>query len=215
MKRLTPQPTTLDELFADIDFAASAPSDRPYLVINMVASADGRATLHGRTADLSSPADKELFFALRRQVDAVLVGTGTLREERYGPLLRDEQEQPLAIVCSRRGDFPEDIPLFTDPRSRILTHTGPSPKEALLRAQDEQGVRSVLCEGGPTLNGALFAEDLVDELFLAISPQIANGPAPLTIVEAAGPGRPVDLEPVWMLEADGMVFCRYAVARAG
>jgi riboflavin biosynthesis pyrimidine reductase len=215
VRRLAPQPATLDELFADVDFGAQAPPDRPYLVINMVASADGRATLHGRTAELSSPADKQLFFTLRRSVDAVLVGTGTLREERYGPLLRDAEEQPLTIVCSRRGDFPDDIPLFTDPRSRILAHTGPSPREALLQAREEHGVRSVLCEGGPTLNGALFAEDVVDELFLSISPMIANGPAPLTIVEAAGPGRPVDLEPVWVLEADGMLFCRYAVARNG
>ncbi|HEV2061905.1 MAG TPA: dihydrofolate reductase family protein [Solirubrobacteraceae bacterium] len=215
MRRLAAQPTTVEELFADVDFGARAPADRPYLVINMVASVDGRATLHGRTADLSSPADKQVFFALRRRVDAVLVGTGTLREERYGPLLRDEEEQPLAIVCSRRGDFPDDIPLFTDPRSRVLTHTGPSPREALVRAHAEHGVRSVLCEGGPTLNGVLFAEGVVDELFLSISPLIANSPAPLTIVEAAGPGAPVRLEPVWVLEADGMLFCRYAVARAG
>jgi riboflavin biosynthesis pyrimidine reductase len=124
-------------------------------------------------------------------------------------------EQPLAIVCSRRGDFPEDIPLFTDPRSRILKHTGPSPAEALRRAREEHGALSVLCEGGPTLNGALFAEDLVDELFLSVSPQIANGPAPLTIVEAAGRREPVPLELVWVLEGDGMLFCRYAVARAG
>jgi riboflavin biosynthesis pyrimidine reductase len=217
LRRLHPDPASLSaaDALADVDFAALAPADRPYLVINMVASVDGRATLHGRTADLSSPADKALFFALRRSVDAVLVGTGTLREERYGPLLREEDEQPLAIVCSRRGDFPDDIPLFTDPRSRMLTHVGPSPKEALLRAQAEHGVRSVLCEGGPTLNGALFAEDVVDELFLAISPQIADGPAPLTIVEAAGPGAPVPLELVWVLEGDGMLFCRYAVARDG
>ncbi len=197
----------------DLDFRASAPPDRPYLVINMVASVDGRATMHGRTEGLSSPADKAVFFALRRSVDAVLVGTGTLREERYGPLLRDAEEQPLAIVCSRRGDFPDDIPLFTDPRSRILAHTGPSPAEALRRAQEEHGVRSVLCEGGPTLNAALFAEGLVDELFLTISPLVANGPAPLTIVEGAGPDVPAPLELVWVLEEDGMLFCRYRVAR--
>ena len=217
LRRLHPDPATLSaaDALAGVDFGALAPPGRPYLVINMVASADGRATLHGRTADLSSPADKELFFALRRSVDAVLVGTGTLREERYGPLLRDQEEQPLAIVCSRRGDFPDDIQLFTYPRSRILTHAGPSPGEALRRAYEEHGVRSVLCEGGPTLNAALLAEDLVDELFLTVSPLLANGPAPMTIVEGAGPDTPVPLELVWVLEGDGMLFCRYAVARDG
>ena len=198
----------------DLDLGASAPPDRPYLVVNMVASVDGRATIRGRTKDLSSPADKEVFFALRRAVDAVLVGTGTLREERYGPILPGASTQPLAIVCSRAGDFPDDVPLLSDPELPVLRHVG-GPGEALRLARAEHGVRSVLCEGGPTLNGALFAEDLVDELFLSISPLIANGPAPLTIVEGAGPGEPVGLELVWTHEADGMLFCRYAVARAG
>jgi riboflavin biosynthesis pyrimidine reductase len=215
VRRLDPQPTTLDEVFAEVDFAALAPPDRPYVVLNMVASADGRAAVHGKTKDLSSPADKAVFFTLRRRVDAVMVGTGTLREERYGPLLRDSEEQPYAIVCSRRGEFPEDIGLFTDPRSRLLTYTDPSPGHALRRAHDEHGVRSVLCEGGPTLNASLLAEDVVDELFLTVSPLIVNGPAPLTIVEGAGPDVPLPLELVWALEGDGMLFLRYTVARAG
>jgi riboflavin biosynthesis pyrimidine reductase len=198
----------------ELDLAALAPPDRPYLVINMVASVDGRATIRGRTKDLSSPADKEVFFALRRAVDAVLVGTGTLREERYGPILPGAEEQPLAIVCSRDGDFPDDVPLLSDPALPVLRHVG-DVGEALRAARRERGVRSVLCEGGPTLNGALFAGNLVDELFLTISPLIANGPAPLTIVEGAGPDEPAGLELVWTFEAGGMLFCRYAVARAG
>jgi hypothetical protein len=82
LRRLKPDPAPVSavDALADVDFGALAPPDRPYLVINMVASADGRATLHGRTEELSSPADKEVFFALRRSVDAVLVGTGTLRD---------------------------------------------------------------------------------------------------------------------------------------
>lgn len=200
--------------FQELDFGAGAPADRPYLVINMVASVDGRATIQGKTKQLSSPVDKEVFFALRRAVDALLVGTGTLREERYGPILPGAEKQPLAIVCSRTGDFPEDVPLLSDPELPVLRHVGDAG-EALRIARREHGVRSVLCEGGPTLNGALFAQDLVDELFLSISPQIANGPAPLTIVEGAGPSEPVGLELIWTHEADGMLFCRYAVARAG
>jgi riboflavin biosynthesis pyrimidine reductase len=210
--------TTAADLFADVDFGALAPPDRPYVVVNMVASADGRATLHGRTKDLSGPADREVFHLLRRKVDAVMVGTGTLREERYGAIVKDADEQPYAIVLSRRGDFPTDIPLFTDPRSRLLLYDGEDaalPSRALSRARKEHGVRSVLCEGGPTLNGSLLAEGLIDELFLTVSPLLADGPAPLTILEATGPGEPVPLELVWALEGDGMLFLRYAVARAG
>ncbi len=194
----------LDEL----DFAERAPAERPYLVINMVASVDGRATIHGRTKDLSSPADKAVFFGLRRAVDAVLVGTGTLREERYGPILPDADEQPLAIVCSRRGEFPTDIGLFTDPRSRVLTHTGPSPAEALRRARDEHGVRSVLCEGGPTLNAELLRAGGVDELFHCLAPKIAGEPGAPTMVTGVL-HETAEMELVSLLESESHLFMRY------
>ena len=229
LRRLHPEPASFDtaaELLADADLAALAPADRPYVVLNMVASVDGRATYEGRSGPLGGPADKDMFHTLRTLVEAVMVGTGTLRAERYGRMVRDpaRQEQrrargldpePYAIVCSRDGSFPEDIPLFTDPEARLLTYTDASPGHVLRRAREEHGIRSVLCEGGPTLNGALLAEGVVDELFLTVAPLIAGGPDPLTIVEGSGPETAVPLELVWLLEGDGMLFCRYAVARAG
>jgi riboflavin biosynthesis pyrimidine reductase len=229
LRRLHPAPATFAtaaELLADADLGALAPPDRPYVVLNMVASVDGRATYEGRSGPLGGPADKDMFHTLRTLVDAVMVGTGTLRAERYGRMVRDpaRQEQrrargldpePYAIVPSRSGSFPEDVPLFTDPEARVLRFTDASPADVLRRAREEHGIRSVLCEGGPTLNGALLAEGVVDELFLTVASVIAGGPDPLTIVEGPGPGTPVPLELVWLLEGDGMLFCRYAVARAG
>ena len=49
-------------------------------------------------------------------------------------------------------------------------------------APREHGVRSVLCEGGPTLNSFLFAAGLVDELFLTMNPKVVGGASALTIV---------------------------------
>jgi riboflavin biosynthesis pyrimidine reductase len=225
LRRLFPDPADVEAetLFDDIDFAALAPPDRPYVVVNMVASADGRATLDGRTEKLGNEADHAIFHALRTTVDAVMVGTGTLRTERYGRMVRNERRQeirrargldpePLSIVSSRSGHFPDDIPLFNDPEARVFTHTGASAAEALRRAQEEHDVRSVLCEGGPTLNAAMLAEGVFDELFLTVSPLLAGGAAPLTILTE---GDPTPLELRWVLEGDGALFLRYAVAGSG
>ena len=54
------------------------------MVANFVVTADGRATVGGRSGPIGGAADHELFHALRGQVDAVLVGTRTLAVERYG-----------------------------------------------------------------------------------------------------------------------------------
>ena len=43
------EPLTADELATGLDLAAQAPPDRPYVVLNMVSSADGKAAIEGRT----------------------------------------------------------------------------------------------------------------------------------------------------------------------
>ena len=230
MRRLHPDPADVDAsaLFDAVDLAALAPPDRPYVVINMVTSVDGRAALDGRSAALGGPADRDVFFELRASVDAVLAGTGTLRAEGYRRLVRKPERiaqrvarglepEPLALVLSRSGDVPTEIPLLNDPEARPLVLTGADaePASALRRARTEHGVRSVLCEGGPGLNAGLLAAGVVDELFLTVSPLLAATADPLTIVGDAGLGEPAGLELVWVLEADGMLFLRYAVALAG
>ncbi len=71
----------------------------------------------------------------------------------------------------------------------------------------ERGIRSVLCEGGPTLHGRLREGGLADELFLTIAPKIAGGEGP-RILEGALPD--IDLvELAWLLESEGELFARY------
>ena len=106
----------------------------------MVTTADGRATLAGRTQGISSETDRDLFHTLRTQVDAVMVGTATIALEGYGPLARRPEvrsrraalglaEVPLAVTASRSLELPVDAPLFRDPESRIVVLTN-SDREA-------------------------------------------------------------------------------------
>ena len=243
LRRLLPDAGSLtaDELVASLDLAAAAPESRPYVVMNMVATADGRASVAGRTAPISSVADRQMFHALRTRVDAVMVGAGTVRTERYGRLVRDphRREQrvaagldanPLAIVVSGRLDLSNDLPLLADPDSRVVVITASeasidgcaaqveylrsSPVDlpgALERLRAEHGVRSILCEGGPSLNAALLACGLVDELFLTTVAKLAGGTGALTIIGSAPIDEPVDVSVRWLLECDGELFARYVV----
>lgn len=132
-RRLLPEPGsgTAPELLRALEAVREAPSDRPYTLVNFVASADGRAAYNGRSAALSDRGDRAMFHALRERADAVFAGTGTMRAERYGRLVRDPERRrrraaqglspdPLACVITRSGDIPSDIPLFADPNSRIV-----------------------------------------------------------------------------------------------
>lgn len=248
LRRLLPEAgeLTAEEATSGLRLGDLAPEDRPYVVCNMVATVDGRATLAGRSGPLGDEIDQAIFHGLRTQADAVLAGTGTLRAERYGRLVRDpanrarrEREglapDPLAVVITRSGDLPWDIPLFQDPDSTIALYAPPHapleecpaevrvtplepgelrPGVVLPRLRADHGVRSVLCEGGPTLNRSLIADEALDELFLSSAPKITAETEALPLVAGPSLPQPLELALTSALEAAGTLYLRYAVARS-
>jgi riboflavin-specific deaminase-like protein len=232
--------TSPEELAANMRLHELAPADRPYLGINMVSSLDGKATLDWRTKGLSTEVDRRLFHHLRTQADAVMVGAGTAREERYGRMtkndaLRQKRQNEgfvpdaLAVVVSGRLDLPPDLPLLNEPEQTVVIATGSAASIPGVEARveyarvgddlprlmsylhEEHGVRSVLCEGGPTLNSFLFAAGLVDELFLTMNPKLIGGAAALTIVAGRELVDPVELELVSVAEAEGELYTRWCM----
>jgi riboflavin-specific deaminase-like protein len=138
---------------------------RPYVVLNMVATLDGRATLGGRSGPISDDADRALFHGLRSVVDAVMAGAGTVRAERYGPIVRDPgtrrlrrerglREQPLACVISAGLRFPPDLPLLCDPDSEVAFLT-PSDASLPATAARVEYVRARRDDGSLDLPAAL------------------------------------------------------------
>jgi riboflavin biosynthesis pyrimidine reductase len=134
---LPPGPAlSADELCARMRPWEHGFADRPRVLCNMVATLDGLITVGGRSGPIGGPGDHALFHALRTVVDAVLIGTGTLRAERYGRLVRRPErrarraalglvEDPLAILITRRGELPWSAPLFEAPEQRIAV-VGPA-----------------------------------------------------------------------------------------
>lgn len=219
-----------------------APDDRPFVFVNMIASADGRAAIDGRSEGLGSDADLQLLLELRAVADAVLIGTGTLRAEGYDRLVRSKErrerrraaglaEDPLAVVLSRRFDVPWDVGLFRAAEQPVLVYTGldageppdvPAPVEVvrlevpglteMLADLRARGVRALLSEGGPTMHGALWAAGVVDELFLTVAPLITCGEGELNIVSGGRLPAPASLELLSLDRAGSEVFLRYGRA---
>jgi riboflavin-specific deaminase-like protein len=139
LRRLLPPgaPGTVERLVGELDVAdraAAGPTSRPYLLLNMISTADGRATLGGRSGAIGGRADRELFHGLRTVVDAVMAGAGTVRAERYRRLVRDPRrreirrerglaEEPLACIVSGRLALSAEIPLLADPGARVAILT--------------------------------------------------------------------------------------------
>jgi riboflavin biosynthesis pyrimidine reductase len=228
VRRLLPQPGGEVDLATAYADPQRGPRDgRPWVLVNMISSVDGAITVEGRSGRLGGPTDQAVFHSLRALADVILVGAGTVRAEGYGPPMKEGQR--IAVV-TLTGRLDWDSRLFTSGAALVVTTEDAPPVPVpsvragvgavdlpgILRQLAAKGAGVVLCEGGPSLNGALLAAQCIDELCLTFSPLLAGGRADRTIV---GP----DVEPISMrlkhlLEDDGFLFCRYVradqVARA-
>ncbi len=135
-RQLLPEPgrIELEEALESLRVPPRVSDDRPYVLVNFISTADGRSTFQGRSGELGDEGDRALFHGLRERSDAILVGTRTLRMERYGRVLgraerrerrvaQGRSAEPLACVVTRSGKVPADIPLFAEPEARIVIFT--------------------------------------------------------------------------------------------
>jgi riboflavin-specific deaminase-like protein len=240
IRRLLPDEaeTSVAEQLAGLDLNELVHPDRPYLILNFATTLDGRAAISGRSGAIGSDTDTEMLQRLRTRVDAVMIGAGTMRAERYGRMVSDPDfrayrertglaHDPLGVIVSNRLELPWDAGLFTDGDSEVVVFTaseeeppetatpvtvvrhpeGVELERALEWLLAEREIKSILCEGGPTLHGRLREGGLADELFLTIAPKIAGGEGP-RILEGALPD--IDqVELAWLLESKGELFARY------
>src|SRR3954447_5807008 len=69
--------TTPEELASGLRLGERAPADRPDLVVNIVSTLDGKATIDWGTRGFGDEPARPLFHPLRTKADSVLVGAGT------------------------------------------------------------------------------------------------------------------------------------------
>ena len=203
------------------------PPSLPWLRVNMVSTLDGAANGDsGKSGSINNDADKRVFRALREQADAIIVGAGTARTERYRVAA-----VPLVVV-SHRGLVPEQ--LRDAPTGKVLLVTcaaslGLEECRATLGADQvivagdslvdlaamrsalvERGFRNLLSEGGPHLLHDMLDAGVVDELDLTWVPRIIGGTHP-RILEGASVD--VAMRLGLLLEEDGTLIGRWLVER--
>ena len=140
------------------------------------------------------------------------------QESGFADLRRAEgrHKTPLQVIVTLSGEVPVDARIFQVSTPRVLiasTEAGVATAQALLAGCDHveylalgrdtvdldlllarlsarHAVRTLLCEGGPTLHGSLVGAGLVDEEFITLSPLMignsADGPARPGLLEGIG-----------------------------
>lgn len=166
---------------------------RPHVHWKWAATLDGRsAAADGTSRWITGPQARAEVHTLRDQVDAVLVGTGTVWADDPSLDVRPapaDGRQPMAVVVGRRP-----LPGGSRLVGRAVTLATRDPLAALADLY-ERGVRSVLLEGGPTLAGAFLHAGAVDRVTAYLAPALLGaGPAALADAGIASIGEALRLE---------------------
>ena len=231
----------LDEAMAGFSLPRT-PRDRPLVAINMVTSVDGRAQLGGSAEGLGSRADRRLMRLYRSAFDAVASGAGTLRATgiwlRVGDDLAERRTErgvpanPTGVVLAGRGPIDTDAAWFNGDEPRILVvgrdhplGRAPSGTELLRAPTDrpeprwilarlaERGVRTLLLEGGPNVNAAFLADDVLDEVYWTVGAHLLGTDALPMITPVPG-GSPYAAAPrrgrlISVIRHEDELFLRY------
>ena len=148
---------------------------RPFVTYKAAVTLDGRVTVPGARW-VSGEESRRLVHELRAASDAVAVGMGTVRADEPRLDARDVPvvRQPRRLAFGR-GPLPAG--------SELELRSGGLREE--LEALADEGVQSLLLEGGPTLASSFFAEGLVDKLLVFVAPALSGaGSGPLTSLPA-------------------------------
>ena len=189
---------------------------RPYVVAKWAMTLDGKiATRTGDSQWVSNDASRADVHELRHRLAAIMVGSGTaLADDPSLTARRSEpSNQPIRIVVDGRLRIPTDCQLarttheaptivatacaLEDPKADALRELGvdivslpaPSGKVDLNTLMDElgqQGIDSVLVEGGGGLHEAMFKAGLVNEAVVYLAPKVVGGADAKTPVEGSG-----------------------------
>lgn len=240
MRRLLPDPgpTTVEQQLDSYRPWQEEREGRPLVAVNFAATVDGRATIGGVSGPIGSATDTAMLAGLRTRFDAVMIGAGTMRAERYGRVVGDQEQRerrerlglphdPLTVIVSGRLDLPWDAPLFTAGAGRVLIFTAAETEPPATATT----VRVVRHEGFVDVVAALRylrqergVRALICEGGPGLHDQLQGAGVVddlfLTIApKLAGGDAPriiegdlpavTELELAWLLEEEGELFARY------
>lgn len=242
LRRLVPDPgsTTISDSLRELALSERASAERPYVITNFAVTVDGHATVDGRSGKIGSDHDTAMLMGLREKADAVLVGAGTIRAERYGRLLPDPKQrsgredegrsnEPLAVIVTGSLELPWEIGMFTEGGGPVLIVTSAEgePPETEVQVQVNRhrervdlgaALHSLRQEHGVALllcEGGPRLHGALQAAGLVDELFVTIGPLlgggeGPRMLEGVLPG-PKQLELLGLLEAEGELFARYGV----
>jgi len=185
---------------------------RPKVILSAAMTLDGKIATKTGDSKLSSKKDKVRIHKLRSKVDAILVGSNTVKRD--DPLLTVRYTQgknPLRIILDSKANidhksqiiktckkFPTIIAVSKKASRKNVARLKKYSLEViesgnklvniknLLRTLSKKKIKTLLVEGGGTVNWEFVKQGLVDEIIITITPYLIGGKNAITLVDGEG-----------------------------
>jgi len=185
---------------------------KPYVILSAAASIDGKIATKTGDSKLSSKQDKIRLHKLRSKVDAILVGKNTvLRDNPLLTVRHTKGKNPIRIILDSKGTISKKSKILQT-SNKIPTIIAVSKKisksnfdklhkfpveviiagknsvniKLLLKKLSDKKIKTILVEGGGTVNWEFIKHNLFDELIITLSPFLIGGNDAISFVQ--GPG---------------------------
>lgn len=189
-------------------------SSKPYVILSAAMTIDGKIASRAGDPELSDEEDWREVHKLRTQVDGIMVGKNTIftddpklhikyhKHEGYYRIIVDSNlSMPLSskvisyepdtyptIICTTKNASEKKIKKFKAEGIKIL-QAGSGVRvdlKELMPQLYQNGIKTLLLEGGGTLNWSFFKNNLVDEMRITIAPWVIGGEDAVSLVEGKG-----------------------------
>ncbi|MEX0639583.1 MAG: 2,5-diamino-6-(ribosylamino)-4(3H)-pyrimidinone 5'-phosphate reductase [Nitrosopumilaceae archaeon] len=185
---------------------------RPRVILSAAMSLDGKIATKTGDSELSSKQDKVRIHKLRSKVDAILVGSNTVKRDdplltvRYvkgknplrivldskatinqkSQIIRTCKKIPTIVAVSKKASRQNISKLKKHPLEIMVIGENRVNIKSLLKSLSKKKIKTLLVEGGGTVNWEFIKLGLVDELIVTITPYLIGGQNAITLVEGEG-----------------------------
>ena len=183
-----------------------------HIILSAAISIDGKISTRQNDSKLSSKQDKIRLHKLRSKVDAILIGKNTLLQD--DPLLtvrHTKGKNPIRVILDSKGTIPitsriiktsNEIPTIIAvskqiskinllklkklPIEIIIAGANSVNLKLLMKKLSTKKIKTILVEGGGTVNWEFIKNNIFDELIVTISPYLIGGNDSTSFVEGKG-----------------------------
>jgi 2,5-diamino-6-(ribosylamino)-4(3H)-pyrimidinone 5'-phosphate reductase len=187
---------------------------KPYIILNAAMTMDGKIASKTGDPELSDEEDWKEVHKLRSQVDAIMVGKGTILKDNpklhikfhdhtgyYRIVVDSNLSIPIesnvisfqpeiypTIICTTENVSIDKVKKYEEQKVKVIS-SGKGEQvdlRKLMLLLTDFGIKILLLEGGGNLNWSFVKNDLIDELRITIAPWIVGGKDAISLVEGIG-----------------------------